>query len=217
MAFALLGFLLFIIPNFIACHCMSYLDIAAMVISLCLFSVALLLSSGRQPKWMNYYPVLLMILLNLSFGIMFIVISVTKTVVVKSCMTVNILSFTGLTLQFAFYNLLTPAVLKQWISSRTATSNEKRESFPKLDVKVLELPKVTRKARQNFKAMALYAYLPQNTEELALTKGEVVDVFESDGKWWKARKKDGSIGSIPSNYVEIIEEENMTPERTKSF
>jgi hypothetical protein len=49
---------------------------------------------------------------------------------------------------------------------------------------------------------------------MSLTKGEQVTVLEKsiDG-WWKGRRQDNNMGWFPSNYVEIIEQnENDAPE-----
>jgi len=32
-----------------------------------------------------------------------------------------------------------------------------------------------------------------------------LDIIDKKGKWWKAKKQDGVIGIVPSNYMEIIE------------
>ncbi|KAI1730434.1 SH3 domain-containing protein [Ditylenchus destructor] len=59
-------------------------------------------------------------------------------------------------------------------------------------------------------AMAKYDYEPQRDDELALTKGCIVNVLDksSDG-WWKG-EVNGSKGWFPSNYVDEIAESNDT-------
>ena len=37
--------------------------------------------------------------------------------------------------------------------------------------------------------------------ELSFRKGEMLEVVEKKGNWWQARKGDGTMGIIPSNYV----------------
>jgi SHO1 osmosensor len=39
---------------------------------------------------------------------------------------------------------------------------------------------------------------------LSFEKDEVLYVVELVGNWWQARKKDGTTGIIPSNYVRLF-------------
>jgi peroxin-13 len=52
----------------------------------------------------------------------------------------------------------------------------------------------------------LYDFTPQDPNlEMALKKGDIVAVLQKlDGGWWRARKRDGSIGFVPGNYLDII-------------
>ncbi|KAI8581033.1 hypothetical protein K450DRAFT_279425 [Umbelopsis ramanniana AG] len=54
----------------------------------------------------------------------------------------------------------------------------------------------------NQQVTALHAYQanPEDPTELSFTKGEALDVVECKGNWWQARKQDGTIGIVPSNY-----------------
>ena len=41
----------------------------------------------------------------------------------------------------------------------------------------------------------------EDPNEISFNKGEVLHVHEKKGSWWQAKKSNGAIGMIPSNYV----------------
>jgi len=53
---------------------------------------------------------------------------------------------------------------------------------------------------------ALYDFAPQDPGiEMPLKKGDIVAILQKlDGGWWRARKRDGSMGFVPGNYLDII-------------
>ena len=53
---------------------------------------------------------------------------------------------------------------------------------------------------------ALYDFVPQDPNvEMALKKGDIVAILQKlDGGWWRGRKRDGSMGFVPGNYLDII-------------
>ncbi|KAJ7938192.1 hypothetical protein B0H13DRAFT_2571828 [Mycena leptocephala] len=58
-----------------------------------------------------------------------------------------------------------------------------------------------------YKAKARFTYHgnPSDPNELSFRKGEVLEIAHKRGRWWLARKGDGSTGIAPSTFLEIIE------------
>ncbi|XP_072035093.1 SH2/SH3 adapter protein NCK1-like isoform X2 [Amphiura filiformis] len=60
--------------------------------------------------------------------------------------------------------------------------------------------------------ITLYPFTGRNDEELNFEQGErldIVEIPENDPEWWKARNKNGEIGLVPKNYVQVLD--NATP------
>ncbi|ODV89096.1 hypothetical protein CANCADRAFT_28524 [Tortispora caseinolytica NRRL Y-17796] len=57
-----------------------------------------------------------------------------------------------------------------------------------------------------YRARAVYAYKasPDDETELSFEQGELLDIADTSGRWWQARRANGEVGICPSNYVQII-------------
>ncbi|KAH9944010.1 uncharacterized protein BXZ73DRAFT_39178 [Epithele typhae] len=58
-----------------------------------------------------------------------------------------------------------------------------------------------------YRAKALYNYTASvdDPNEITFAKGEILEILDKNGKWWQARKTDGTVGSdAPSNYLQIV-------------
>lgn len=62
-----------------------------------------------------------------------------------------------------------------------------------------------------FKAQALYAYTASfdDPTELSFTVGEVLDILDNSRAWWQARKEDGTIGTVPSTFLQPLAAEDI--------
>ncbi|KAI7822338.1 hypothetical protein BC939DRAFT_453853 [Gamsiella multidivaricata] len=66
------------------------------------------------------------------------------------------------------------------------------------------LPKAyIQEVAEKFKAKALFTYAAQNEGELAVERGDIVEVLEKpDPQWWKAQSSSGVVGMLPATYLE---------------
>ena len=65
-----------------------------------------------------------------------------------------------------------------------------------------------------FSVRTLYEFKSEESEALPFGKGEVLSVLDASIQWWLASKSDETTGYIPSNYVEIIAEDQVVEPST---
>ena len=62
-------------------------------------------------------------------------------------------------------------------------------------------------------AVVLYDYNRRSLKELTLRKGDTITVRNTTGTWWLGKRGD-TKGYIPSNFVKILEKEDVEPVET---
>jgi len=47
---------------------------------------------------------------------------------------------------------------------------------------------------------------PDDPHEISFNKGDPLDILDKNGKWWQARKADGTVGSKPNKFSSFTPE-----------
>lgn len=68
----------------------------------------------------------------------------------------------------------------------------------------LALDKLLDKSKVKGKARALYDYDATKSTQLSFVEGDILNVLDDGGAWWKAKNSAGKKGTVPSNYLEMI-------------
>jgi len=58
----------------------------------------------------------------------------------------------------------------------------------------------------NLRAEALFDYTAnkEDPNEISFSQGEIMDILDNNGRWWQARKADGTMGIVPSNFFKLV-------------
>ncbi|KAG8919771.1 Transmembrane osmosensor [Tulasnella sp. 417] len=98
--------------------------------------------------------------------------------------------------------LRTPSMSSSW--SSTGNTRNNRVDDPDSSGQGLTSP--VEPVRYAYGARALYVYnaSPDDPNEISFANGETLEIVDNSGKWWQARKQDGTTGIAPSNYLQII-------------
>ena len=57
----------------------------------------------------------------------------------------------------------------------------------------------------------------QNSKELTVRQGQIIEILNHSKKWWKARNIQGVVGHVPHNIVEEIGLEKLSAVRPNSM
>ncbi|XP_048467753.1 epidermal growth factor receptor kinase substrate 8-like protein 3b isoform X2 [Rhincodon typus] len=60
-------------------------------------------------------------------------------------------------------------------------------------------------------AKATYDFMKRKTRELTVMKGDVLEVLEASKQWSKVKNQNGSIGYVPSNIMQLMNQEDFLP------
>ncbi|KAK9710238.1 Transmembrane osmosensor [Basidiobolus ranarum] len=96
------------------------------------------------------------------------------------------------------------AIPEQTASSRPEAPPAMTQTAPTHPAGQYPILPVNPEYKYRVRASHPYTASREDPNEMSFSKGDVLEVVDTNGKWWHARKPDGTIGIIPSNYVEVI-------------
>lgn len=118
-----------------------------------------------------------------------------------------------------FFGCDSDTVLGGWVNSSGLMRNTKAVEKPS-DYSLQQVPNTTSELSAPIPAMpadiavsnevirveALFNYEAnkEDPNEISFSQGEVMEITNNKGKWWQARKADGTVGIVPSNFLKVI-------------
>lgn len=62
-----------------------------------------------------------------------------------------------------------------------------------------------------YRARAKFDYTasPDDPNEISFAKDEILEISDKSGKWWQARRANNEVGICPSNYIELIDDDDV--------
>ncbi|CDH48732.1 predicted protein [Lichtheimia corymbifera JMRC:FSU:9682] len=101
---------------------------------------------------------------------------------------------------------ITASAVSVPVSPQSPQLQEKQEPAPLHRAKSASAPvqhAATPKAavaKDEVKALHTYRANPNDPNELSFEKDELIEILDRRGNWWQAKKHNGAIGIVPSNY-----------------
>ncbi|KAI7880872.1 hypothetical protein K492DRAFT_225783 [Lichtheimia hyalospora FSU 10163] len=105
---------------------------------------------------------------------------------------------------------ITASVVSVPVSPQSPKLQEKQETAPLQHTKTMSAPvqhATTPKAvvaKDEVKALHTYRANPNDPNELSFEKDELIEILDRRGNWWQAKKHNGAIGIVPSNYLLLL-------------
>ncbi|XP_056629250.1 epidermal growth factor receptor kinase substrate 8-like protein 3b isoform X1 [Triplophysa dalaica] len=102
---------------------------------------------------------------------------------------------------------------------RSQLSQQNGEQFPPRNVSQRppeqddipwSAPPIRRSAEPPLYMRVNYDFMARNSRELNLVKGEMVEVIDKSGQWWKVKKSRGEEGHVPNNVLEPADRDAPT-------